>query len=522
MLFNSPLFLFLFLPITLVGYHLIGKSKQPRLAIIWLIAASLLFYAWANPIYLALITGSVIFNYVAGVKLSRIESVRQRKLIMASGVSANILLLGYFKYANFFIDNTNTLLGSSFHPSTVVLPLAISFFTLQQIAYLVDIYRGERQEHGFWEYCLFVTFFPKLLSGPVVRMKEIMPQIVKDYRPRLNAQNMAVGLTTLFLGLFKKMILADHLGGYASTIFDATAQGTVIGFVNSWIGALAYTFQLYFDFSGYCDAAIGLALMFGIRLPLNFYSPYKATSIIDFWRRWHMTLSSFVRDYIYIPLGGNRHGLVHQMSYLLLAMTIIGFWHGASWTFVIWGGLHGTYLVINHSWRRLMTAVGHGSEKNTWRGKVILNLFTFIAIVIAWVFFRAGSVSAAIAMLSNMIGKNAFHLLVHNYVALGSIGEFLRRLGVTFDLTDPVASIQLDAIFWILISLFICWFLPNVQEYMSDYQPALDSFNEHAKKTGPPWLRWKPSFGVAMAIAVVAVFTVFGLGVVSKFIYFRF
>ncbi len=497
MLFNSPLFLFLFLPITLLGYHLIGKSKQPRLAIIWLVATSLLFYAWANPIYLALITGSVLFNYAAGMKLARAEPARQRKLVMILGVTANILLLGFFKYANFFIDNTNALLGSSFHPGAIILPLAISFFTLQQVAYLVDIYRGERLEHGFMEYCLFVTFFPKLLSGPIVRLKELMPQIGKNYRPYLTWQNLAVGLTVLFLGLFKKVILADNLQVYATPVFDAAAQGTGMNFFNSWSGALAYTLQLYFDFSGYSDIAIGLGLMFGIRLPLNFYSPYKAKSIIDFWSRWHMTLSRFIRDYIYIPLGGNRHGFFHQIIYLLVAMIIAGFWHGAGWTFVIWGALHGFYLAVNHIWRRVRSTPGYKAEKATWWGTVISTLITFIAVTIAWVFFRADSFGAAVMMLKAMAlaGTDGFH---------------------------PPDGFSTLAVIWISVSLFICWFLPNVQEYMSDFRPALDKFPGKAERRFLPGLRWKPSPGWAAVIACMAILVILGLSHVSKFIYFQF
>ncbi len=519
---TSYTFLFVFLPITLLGYYVVGKLDRPRIAIIWLIAASLVFYAWANPIYLALITGSVIFNYAAGMKLASVESIRQRKLVMASGVVANILLLGYFKYAIFFIDNTNTLLGSSFHRSTVVLPLAISFFTLQQIAYLVDIYRGERQEHGFWEYCLFVTFFPKLLSGPIVRLKEMMPQIVKDYRPYITGQNLAVGLTTLFLGLFKKVILADNLQTYVTPVFDAAGRGAAMSFFNSWSGALAYTLQLYFDFSGYCDMAIGLGLMFGIRLPLNFYSPYKATSIIDFWRRWHMTLSSFVRDYIYIPLGGNRHGLVRQMAYLLVAMTIIGFWHGAGWTFIIWGALHGFYLVVNHAWRRLQMALGHNLEKSACGATVISTLITFIAVTIAWVLFRADSVSTALTIISHMTGVYGFYLSILDYQHLGAIGQFLGHIGVNFGLLYPLPGLSLLAIVWISASFCICWFLPNVQEYMSDYPPSLDSFESHTKEPSLSWLRWKPSLTTLVALSCGFVITILALSKVSQFIYFRF
>ncbi|OGO20865.1 MAG: alginate O-acetyltransferase, partial [Chloroflexi bacterium RBG_16_50_11] len=466
MLFNSYIFLFIFLPITLLGYHLIGKRGNSRAVIFWLVFASLFFFAWSSPYYLILISASILFNYAFGLILAR--PIKHRKLVMASGVAVNILLLGYFKYTNFFIDNINALFHTSIHLDTIVLPLAISFFTLQQITYLVDIYRGERPEHGFWEYCLFVTFFPKLLSGPIVRMKEMMPQIGKQFTPRITSQAIAVGLTILFLGLFKKAVIADQIGAFVAPVFDAAAQGSGINFFNSWSGALAYTFQLYFDFSAYSDIAIGLGLIFGIRLPLNFYSPYKAKSIIDFWRRWHMTLSSFIRDYIYIPLGGNRHGFLRQVIYLLVAMTIAGLWHGAGWTFVIWGSLHGFYLAVNHGWRQLKRVLGMEREekRGSWWGGALSTLITFIAITLAWVFFRADSLNAAIEMLKGMFGVYGFHLPVTYFAPLGAAGHFLSQIGVNFDLLYPLPGFAPLAIFWILVSLFICWFLPNVQEYM--------------------------------------------------------
>jgi D-alanyl-lipoteichoic acid acyltransferase DltB (MBOAT superfamily) len=520
--FNSYIFLFLFLPITLLGYHLIGKRGNSRAVIIWLVGASLLFFAWSSPVYLILISASILFNYAFGLILAR--PIKRRTLVMASGVAANILLLGYFKYANFFIDNINALFRTSLHLDTIILPLAISFFTLQQIAYLVDIYRGERQEHGFWEYCLFVTFFPKLLSGPIVRMKEMMPQIGKQFKPYITSQAIAVGLTILFLGLFKKVIIADHIGAYVAPVFDTAAQGSGVSFFNAWSGALAYTFQLYFDFSAYSDMAIGLGLIFGIRLPLNFYSPYKAKSVIDFWRRWHMTLSTFIRDYIYIPLGGNRHGLSRQIIYLLVAMAIAGLWHGAGWTFIIWGSLHGLYLAVNHGWRRLKKALGieRDEKKSAWWSSPISILITFIAITVAWVFFRADSVSSAIEMLKGMVGINGFHLPVTYYTPLGIVGQFFSQIGVDFDLPYALAGFAPLAIIWILISLFICWFLPNVQEYMSDYQPALEGFRAGSRKPRLSWLRWKPSLASAIFMSLCAALAFGGLSQVIKFIYFRF
>ena len=494
MLIYSYLFLFLFLPVTLLGYYLIGKLKYPRIAVVWLIAASLLFYGLYNYLYVVLILFSILSNYTIGRGLASQKLINYRRLILAAGIVINVLLLGYFKYINVFIDTANFYFGIDFHFRTIILPLAISFFTLQQIAYLVDAYRGEIGKHNFFDYCLFVTFFPKLISGPIVRFKEMVPQIVEGSKFHVTRENIAVGLTVLFMGLFKKIILADTIGQYADFIFDGPTAG--ISFVHAWIGALSYTFQLYFDFSGYCDIAIGLGLMFGIRLPLNFYSPYRATSVQDFWRRWHITLSRFLRDYLYIPLGGNRRGFPRQVVNLLLVMTIAGLWHGADQTFIVWGALHGLYLVINHSWRRLKEKLGYDLQRSSPWGTAISMLVTFVAVTVAWVFFRAGTLTTAVAILQGMTGMNGFIF------------------------SSLPASLH-GAVIWVLASLVICWFLPNLQEYMAHYQPALDSFYGGIKKARR-WLRWEPSLWRAVIIAGMAIWAMLNLSQVSEFIYFQF
>jgi alginate O-acetyltransferase complex protein AlgI len=518
MLFSSYTFLLVLLPITLLVYYLISKSRHSRIfGIIWLIIASLVFYAWANPYYLVLLISSVVFNYIIGIKIGSTHHPKHNKIYTTAGVTANILLLIYFKYTNFFLDNINKMGDIKLNLNTLVLPLAISFFTLQQIAYLVDIYRGEPRKHGFWEYCLFVCFFPKLLSGPIVRLKQMIPQIGQGYKPIITSQNLAIGLISLLLGLVKKVIIADNLGTFADPIFHASSLGTEISFVHAWAGSLAYTMQIYFDFSGYCDMAIGLGLMFGIRLPLNFYSPYKATSIIDFWRRWHITLSSFIRDYIYIPLGGNRKGLLSQMIFLLIAMTIAGLWHGGGWTFIIWGTLHGLYLVINHVYRRIIKAK-HSTRVST----LVSILVTFIAVTIAWVFFRADSVSSGLSIIMSMVGVNGFHLPVTYLGALGPIGEVLNQLGVSFDILLLADFPLRHCILAILVGLGICWFLPNAQEYLSNYQASLDSFSGIVGKPRFPWLRWKPALINAVFFALLSVYVLSSLAQVSQFIYFQF
>ena len=343
MLFNSNTFLFLFLPVVLAGFFAIGRFHREAAAL-WLFAASVAFYGMWNAAYIALLIGSIVFNYTVGVNLSRLvadgRAARARWLIRG-GVAGNLLLLGYYKYANFFVDSAAALTGADWQIATIVLPIGISFYTFTQIAFLVDCYRGEVRETNPIHYGLFVTYFPHLIAGPVLHHKEMMPQFAqaKTYRP--DWECIAVGTTIFAIGLFKKVVIADGIGPFAAPIFNAAAAGQPLTMLEAWGGALAFSFQLYFDFSAYSDMAIGLSKLFGVRLPLNFDSPYKATSIIDFWRRWHMTLSRFLRDYLYIPLGGSRCGTMRTYINLLATMVIGGLWHGAGWTFVVWGALHG-------------------------------------------------------------------------------------------------------------------------------------------------------------------------------------
>ena len=314
MLFNSYIFIFVFLPVVLIGFHWIGKQGRHRIAIAWLVGVSLFFYGWWNPAYLGLILFSILFNYSVGVLLGGRARQLHKKPILIFGVTINLLLLGYFKYANFFVDNFNNVIGSDIVLDHIILPLAISFFTFQQIAYLVDAWNGETHEYNFLHYCLFVTFFPQLIAGPIVHHKEILPQFASNNIYSLYSTNIAVGFTIFVFGLFKKVVLADGAGLYATPIFLSADAGIQLTFFEAWGGALAYSFQLYFDFSGYSDMAVGLARMFGIMLPFNFNSPYKAASIIEFWKRWHMTLSRFLKEYLYIPLGGNRKGEVRRLT----------------------------------------------------------------------------------------------------------------------------------------------------------------------------------------------------------------
>ncbi|RMH23826.1 MAG: MBOAT family protein, partial [Planctomycetota bacterium] len=308
MLFNSYIFIFAFLPATLILY-VIASRVHVRAAIATLVVASLFYYGWWAPRYVFLILFSILFNYALGFLLASEDRPRRaKKRVLALGVAVNLGLLAYFKYAMFIADNLSALLDTPINIGTIVLPLAISFFTFQQIAYLVDAFRGLTREYSFVDYCLFVTFFPQLIAGPIVHHGEMLPQFADRRTARPSADNLTIGLSIFAAGLFKKVVIADGVSVTANKVFDAAAAGGSVTFVDAWAGALAYTMQLYFDFSGYSDMAIGLGRMFGIRLPVNFDSPYKARSIVDFWRRWHITLSRFLRDYLYIPLGGNRRG----------------------------------------------------------------------------------------------------------------------------------------------------------------------------------------------------------------------
>ena len=360
----------------------------------FLVFSSLFFYSWWNILYLPIILASMLFNYIIGNHLNDAENKRvNQKSLLIFGIISNISLLGYFKYTDFFIENFNLATSSDIVLLNLALPLAISFFTFQQISYLVDSYKEETKEYHFLSYALFVTFFPQLIAGPIVHHKEMMPQFENKRNMLKNYRNIALGLFIFSIGLFKKVVIADVFAIWATDGFDTAIT---LNFFEAWATSLSYTFQLYFDFSGYTDMAIGLALLFNIKLPINFNSPYKATDIQDFWRRWHITLSRFLKDYIYIPLGGNRQGEFRTYSNLMATFIIGGIWHGAGWTFVFWGFLHGFALVIHRAWNTL------GFKLSTWFAWLI----TFNFINISWVFFRAKEWDDAIKVLSSMFNFN--------------------------------------------------------------------------------------------------------------------
>ena len=396
MIFNSFEFLFLFLPAVFIIYFLLNKLNF-TLSKTWLLLASLFFYSWWNPKYLPLILVSLFVNFLIGTYLSKRQIPYLRKTVLTFGIIFNISLLGFFKYYDFFIENLNAILSTSFPVLNLLLPLAISFYTFQQIAYLVDSYRGETADYNFLNYGIFVTFFPQLIAGPIVHHRVVMPQFSNRENRKINYENISLGLFIFAIGLFKKVAIADTFAIWANKGYGMTESLT---FFDSWATALAYTFQLYFDFSGYSDMAIGAALLFNIKLPINFNSPYKALDIQDFWRRWHITLSSFLTKYIYIPLGGNRKGVIRTYIHIFIIFFISGVWHGAGWTFILWGCLHGAAMIINRLWRNT------GLKLNKW----VAWFITFQFVNAAWVFFRAPSIGEALNVLKAMAGLHGFLL----------------------------------------------------------------------------------------------------------------
>ena len=518
MLFNSHEFIFLFLPITLVLFFAFGAVSN-QLAALWLFAASLLFYAWWNPIYVGLLLASVGVNFLLGTRISRgVHGVSGAKILLIIGIAVNLALLAYFKYANFFVDNLNAVAGIHLELQKIVLPLGISFFTFTQIAFLVDAYRGEVKEYNIIHYGLFVTYFPHLIAGPILHHKEMMPQFANRSVYRLNMDDIAIGLSVFSIGLFKKVILADGVVSFVGPVFNAPATGIPVTFVDAWFGALAYTLQLYFDFSGYSDMAIGLSRLFGIRLPLNFASPYKAESIIDFWRRWHMTLSRFLKDYLYVPLGGNRKGLLRRYVNLFVTMLLGGLWHGAAWTFVVWGALHGAYLVVNHAWRWIKERLGWVRGRVSWHARWASRCLTFGVVVVAWVFFRSENLNSAIEIVKAMFGMGSIVLPEQFHSRLGPVGGIFAEWGVAFGAIPNFAgAVQVK---WVLGLLALVWLMPNTQQIMNGFE--MPRMLAHGARPQFEFWQWEPKFFWAALAAIAFVASILNLTHTSEFLYFQF
>jgi alginate O-acetyltransferase complex protein AlgI len=503
MLFSSSVFILAFLPITVLVLWLLSKFKLIKFVLPWLLISSIFFYSYWNlfspagqevtPGYIVLIILSVVFNHQMGTAIAAAEPLsKQAKLLLIIGTVINVSLIAYYKYANFFLSSVGTVFSGNLSVGNLILPLGISFYTFTQIAYLVDAYRGEvkGQNYDLPTYALFILFFPQLIAGPILRHDELIPELrrLKDFV--FSGKNFAVGMAVFSLGLAKKIIIADTLSQWAAPVFSNTDTAT---FIEAWVGALSYTLQLYFDFSGYSDMAVGLGFMFNTNLPVNFDSPYKSTSITDFWRRWHITLSNFLRDYLYIPLGGSRKGEIRRYTNLMITMLLGGLWHGAGWTFVIWGGLHGLYLSINHGWRKLKIKL---PAPLGW-------LITFLAVVVGWVIFRSQNLQNGIALLKTMVGMNGIVIPGAPGGKLSILSQFGIQIQDWSKLTYlPEFFGKQSLSFVVLFTLMIAvTFLPNTQEITN-------------KMTFNKW--W------AIGIGLLASYCILSLNRVSEFLYFQF
>ena len=511
MLFNDPVFLFLFLPVTLAGFFLLDLARQRLPSQLWLIGASLFFYAYWRLDYTLVLLGSMSTNCLLGWVIVREGQPLRRKLLLVLGVVANLGVIGIFKYLGFFTELLNLFTGGHRSILHLALPLGISFFTFEQITYLVDAYRGTTKSYTVVDFLLFVTFFPRLIAGPIVRPGEIIPQF-QEGKGRPDHRQFTIGLTLFLIGLMEKVLIADTFAGIVEKIFGQVATGYRPTPLEGWQAAISYTVQLYFDFSGYSNMAIGLARMFGIILPVNFHSPYRATSLIDFWRRWHISLSRFLRDYLYIPLGGNRKGAVRRYVNLFLTMAIGGLWHGAGLTFLFWGALHGAYLVVNHLW------VSFGPK---WRGSpgiahramvAASRALTLLCVIVGWVFFRSANFEAATRMLGGMFDRNS----IPAPEALRTVLERIPFLPVRFGDSGNLV----DRVLLTLAVAALCWAIwgPNAQEWLAQVRPTLEPVATPAGRT------WRPSFvvGVALGFGFFLVLTTLVRAAPGVFLYFNF
>ncbi|MBI3147651.1 MAG: MBOAT family protein [Betaproteobacteria bacterium] len=488
MVFSSHLFLLVFLPLTLLGFHALAQATR---APVWprrfLILASLVFYGAWSWVYLLMLVATIVATFALGRLIVKRAARPVARRLMWLGIVGNLGLLGYFKYANFFLDNLNAVLATHWSLGAIVLPLAISFHTFQQISFLVNVREGRDAETSLETYLLFVLFFPQLIAGPIVRHDEVAPQLATLGRGRDRALDLAVGSALFSAGLAKKTLLADPLATYANAAFNAAQAGAVDPAI-AWLGALAYTLQLYFDFSGYSEMAVGLGRMFGVKLPINFWSPYRALNIADFWRRWHITLSRFLRDYLYIRLGGNRTAPLRTYLNLLLTMALGGLWHGAAWTFVVWGVYHGALLAVHRWYRGLLPTPWKDSQR--FGGSLGLAL-TFLLVMLGWVLFRAADLQAAWVMYTAMAKLAP--------AALGAL--------------DPWAALHVGSL------LAVALLLPNTWQWIGGFHPVATPAGQ------PPRTRlwaWSLDWRWAMGIAALGAWTVLAAHRYTEFLYFQF
>ncbi len=491
--FNSYPYIAFLLVVVLAFVVLEGRFPWAKRAFLLLVSYG--FYAWWRADFVLLLVGSTIVNYAIGGGITRRHALSKPVGgLLGTGLVFNLGLIGLFKYAGLFVKSADGLLGLDYPIPHLFLPLAISFFTFEQISYLVDAADGKAQRYSFLDYALFVSYFPHLIAGPIVRYNDLIPQFAQSRTSAERDDDLSVGVTLFTLGLAKKTLIAENLAPFADVVFTAAHQGVAVSASDAWLGTLFFAFQIYFDFSAYTDMALGSSCMLGIRLPFNFNSPYKAASIIEFWRRWHVSLSTFLRDYLYFKLGGNRQGSVRRYANLMLTMLLGGLWHGANWTFVIWGGLHGFYLVVNHAWRNLRATAELPRVLRPFAHPAAVVL-TFAATTVAWVVFRAEDFSSALRMLRGLCG-------------LGGPSSL-----VTF---SPLAAGAIAALFAIV------WSAPNSMEMAWNFRPALNPPKGTSSVRQVRWLRWRPSRVNAVAYGLVCIAAVLALSNLSPFIYFQF
>jgi D-alanyl-lipoteichoic acid acyltransferase DltB (MBOAT superfamily) len=499
MLFNSHLFIFVFLPLVLLGFHLCSRFGGARGATVWLVLASLFFYGCWSLRDLALIVILTLFNYLIGVVQAQSHATTGKGSLrfMWLGLVVDLGVLAYCKYAGFFVDTLASLSRAKWHFMMIALPLGISFYTFQKIAYVVDAYRGRTKGVKFLDFCLFVTFFPQLIAGPINHHAEMIPQF-RGLGRRFDAGDLAVGLTIFTFGLAKKLLIADHLAAISDNAYSAITHGVLPGALDAWLAALAFTVQIYFDFSGYSDMAVGLARMFGLRLPLNFASPLKSHDFSEFWQRWHITLSRFLREYLYASLGGNRIGNARRYFNVWLTMVLSGLWHGAAWTYVIWGALHGAMLVINHGWRswRKARSGNRGKLAPSWWSMPA----TFLLFALSLVIFRAPTLTAAGGMFAAMAGAG-----VHSRVE-----------SLWLAVLVPTST----ALWSVALGLFLVFAVPDTMRLLAVTDPVLDGAAVLAPVPG--WLSWRPNTAWAAVTAVLAIACLFLLDQPVPFIYFQF
>ena len=543
MLFNSYQFLFAFLPIALAGFFALGIASRTW-ALRWIIFVSLLFYAFWRPLNVLIIAPSILINFGLARILQRLSEDEKRhrtsRLVLLLGIAFNIVFLGYFKYIDFGRSTINDIFGTNLVLTHVILPLGISFITFQKIAFLVDVHAKRVRPFTLQDYGLFVLFFPQLIAGPIVHYREMMPQF-HGASCRFSIENFAVGLTLLAFGLFKKVFLADHIATVVTPIYNQATSGSEISLVLAWAAAVGFTLQIYFDFSGYTDMALGLARFFGIRLPQNFYSPLKASSIIDFWLRWHITLTRFLTAYIYNPLtlwltrrrvAKSRPGLagsnttIGAFAYLLmfpilLTMFVSGLWHGAGYGFIIWGLLHGVYLTINHAWRLIRPRLWPDRPSYERLMKPLGWLLTFTSVAAAMMFFRSPTLTSAIDLMKGLIGQNGVALPQAIYDHLGS--GWLQHIGVVSVQPELWSSHEFGRmLIWIFAPMLIALVCPNSLQLLARYEPALGIKPPPTSTTGRKSLEWNPSLPWAMGMSIVTAMGIFFLAGEGEFLYWQF